>query len=138
MLLVAAQLIGLNAWAWKERRALEDKRSAVQGILTQTFPAVKLVVDAPLQMAREVAALQQATGGVAALDLEPMLAALGGAMPAGKVPSAVDYSAGQLRLRGLQLTAEEMSRVTGQLAPRGYQARSEGDLLLVQAEAPLR
>jgi len=135
VVLVLAQVIGLNAWAWKERRALEVKRSAVQSILTQTFPSVKLVVDAPVQMAREVAALQQATGGVARLDLEPMLAALGGVLPPGRIATAIDYSAGQLRLRGLQLTAEELSRVSGQLAPRGYQARGEGDLLLVQAEA---
>jgi len=135
VVLVLAQLIGLNAWAWKERRTLEAKRSAVQSILTQTFPSVKLVVDAPVQMAREVATLQQATGGVARLDLEPMLAALGGVLPAGRIPTAIDYSAGQLRLRGLKLSTDELSRVTGQLAPRGYQARGEGDLLLVQAEA---
>ncbi|MBS0453627.1 MAG: general secretion pathway protein GspL [Proteobacteria bacterium] len=136
--LVAAQVIGLNAWAWKERRSIEAKRASVQSILTQTFPAVKLVVDAPAQMAREVATLQQATGGVARLDLEPMLAALGGVLPQGRIPTAIDYSAGQLRLRGLQLTAEELSRVSGQLAPRGYQARGEGDLLLVQAEGTSR
>ena len=34
--------------------------------------------------------------------------------------------------------AEELSRVTGQLGPRGYQARGEGDLLLVQAEGAVR
>lgn len=135
VVLVLAQLIGLNAWAWKERRTLEAKRSAIQGILTQTFPSVKLVVDAPVQMTREVAALQQATGGVAQLDLEPMLAALGGALPPGRVPTALDYSAGQLRLRGLELKPDELTRLAGQLAPRGYQARGEGDLLLVQAGA---
>ncbi|MBS0339951.1 MAG: general secretion pathway protein GspL [Proteobacteria bacterium] len=138
VVLVLAQVVGLNAWAWKERRSLEAKRASVQSILTQTFPSVKLVVDAPAQMAREVATLQQATGGVARLDLEPMLAALGGALPQGRIPTAIDYSAGQLRLRGLQLSAEELSRVTAQLAPRGYQARGEGDLLLVQAEGTSR
>ena len=49
--------------------------AAVNNILTQTFPSVQLVVDAPVQMVREVAALQQATGGVSAIDLEPMLGA---------------------------------------------------------------
>ena len=134
VVLVLAQLIGLNAWAWKEKRSLEAKRGAVQSILTQTFPSVKLVVDAPVQMQREVAALQQSTGGVARLDLEPMLAAVGGVLPPGRIATALDYSAGQLRLRGLNLSAEELSRVSGQLAPRGYQARREGDLLLVEAE----
>jgi len=58
--LLLIQLIGLNAWAWQERQALERKREAIKTMLTQTFPAVKLVVDAPLQMSREVAALQPA------------------------------------------------------------------------------
>lgn len=133
--LVLAQLIGLNAWAWKERNALDAKRGSINAMLTQTFPSVKLVVDAPVQMAREVAVLQQATGGVAALDLEPMLVALAASLPRGRVPNALDYSAGQLRLRGLNLSADELTGLSNTLAPRGYSARSEGDLLLVQAEA---
>ena len=133
--LVLAQLVGLNAWAWKERSALDAKRGSINTMLTQTFPSVKLVVDAPVQMAREVAVLQQATGGVAALDLEPMLVALAASLPQGRVPNALDYSAGQLRLRGLNLSADELSGLSNTLAPRGYSARNEGDLLLVQAEA---
>lgn len=133
--LVLAQLIGLNAWAWKERSALDAKRGAVRAVLTQTFPSVQLVVDAPLQMTREVAALQQATGGVAASDLEPMLGALAASLPPGRMPTAIDFSAGQLRLRGLGLPASEFSTVKSALSSRGYAARSEGDLLLVQAEA---
>ncbi|MEJ8846619.1 type II secretion system protein GspL [Variovorax rhizosphaerae] len=134
VVLVLAQLVGLNAWAWKERNALEAKRSRINAILLQTFPSVKVVLDAPLQMASEVAALQQATGGVAALDLEPMLAVLGASLPPGRVPTALDYSAGQLRLRGLNLSATEVATLMNTITTRGYTARSEGDLLLVQAE----
>lgn len=135
LVLVLAQLIGLNAWAWKERNALDDKRAALRNILTQTFPAVQTVIDAPLQMTREVAVLQQATGAVAASDLEPMLGALAGSLPAGRVPSAVDYGAGQLRLRGLNLQPADLDGLRSTLGARGYGVRSEGDLLLVQAEA---
>ncbi|GAA4329543.1 hypothetical protein GCM10023165_02570 [Variovorax defluvii] len=133
--LLVAQLIGLNAWAWKERSALDNKRAAVNNILRQTFPSVQLVVDAPVQMAREVATLQQATGGVSAIDLEPMLSAVATSLPPGRVPTAIDYTAGQLRLRGLGLQPSEASRIAATLSARGYGARSEGDLLLVQAEA---
>lgn len=135
LLLVLAQLIGLNAWAWKERSALDAKRFAVRSVLTRTFPSVQLVVDAPLQMTREVAALQQATGGVAASDLEPMLAALAASLPNSRVPTAIDFNAGQLRLRGLGLQPAELATLKSALSSRGYEARSEGDLLLVQAEA---
>jgi len=135
VVLLLAQLIGLNAWAWRERNALDAKRSAIRNVLTQTFPSVQLVVDAPVQMAREVAALQQATGGVTGADLEPMLGALAVSLPRGRVPTAIDFSGGQLRLRGLGLQASEASNVATALSSRGYSARSEGDLLLVQAEA---
>ncbi|MBB3177251.1 type II secretion system protein GspL [Variovorax sp. Sphag1AA] len=135
LVLVLAQLIGLNAWAWKERNALEAKRGAVRNVLTQTFPSVQLVVDAPVQMSREVAALQQATGGVTSSDFEPMLGALSASLPRGRVPTAIDFGGGQLRLRGLGLKPSELTNVTSALSSRGYSARSEGDLLLVQAEA---
>ena len=72
--LLLAQLIGVNAWAWKEQRALEAKRASIGAILVQTFPNVK-PYEPQLQMVREVAILQQATGGVAPSDLEPMLGA---------------------------------------------------------------
>lgn len=134
LLLLAAQLIGVNAWAWKERQALDAKRSAIRTILVQTFPSVP-VYEPQLQMAREVATLQQATGGVSPADLEPMLGALATSLPAGRIPTAVDYSAGQLRLRGLALGMSETNALSTTLASRGYSARSEGDLLLVQAEA---
>ena len=61
--------------------------------------------------------------------------ALAGNLPPGRVPSAIDYVAGQLRLRGLGLQPSEVSQLTSAMAPRGYGVRTEGDLLLVQAEA---
>ncbi|RYY73252.1 MAG: general secretion pathway protein GspL, partial [Comamonadaceae bacterium] len=134
LVLVLAQLIGVNAWAWKERNALQAKRDAIRSVLAQTFPSVQ-IYEPQVQMAREVATLQQATGGVSPADLEPMLAALAASLPAGKLPTAIDYSAGQLRLRGLGLGMADTSALSTTLASRGYNARSEGDLLLVQAEA---
>jgi general secretion pathway protein L len=133
-MLVLAQLIGVNAWAWKERNALEAKRGSIRSILAQTFPSVQ-IYEPQVQMTREVATLQQATGGVSPADLEPMLAALAVSLPAGKLPTAIDYSAGQLRLRGLGLGMADTNALSTTLASRGYNARSEGDLLLVQAEA---
>jgi general secretion pathway protein L len=133
-LLVLANLAGLNAWAWKEQSAQQARRAAVQGTLTQTFPHVRLVVDAPLQMEREVAALRQATGGASGRDLEAMLAALGTALPAGRSASAIEFVAGEARLKGLQLRAQEASSLSVRLKGAGYAARQEGDTVLIQQQ----
>ena len=54
------------------------------------------------------------------------------------MPTAIDYSDGQLRLRGLGLSAAELNTLGAQMGPRGYrtqgEGRGEGDVLLVQAE----
>lgn len=133
-LLFFAHLAGLNAWAWKEEAALRAQRSAIQGTLTQTFPAVRVVVDAPVQMAREVAALRQATGAPSGKDLEAMLAALGAALPAGKAASGLEFSAGETQLKDIQLDAEALSSLNARLRPLGYSARQDGNSLVTRQE----
>ena len=132
--LIGAQLVGLNAWAWKEQSALQAKRAATQSLLTQTFPQVRLVVDAPLQMEREVSALRQATGATSGRDLEAMLAALGNAVPVDRSASALDFLAGELKVKGLQLSAQEASSLSARLKAQGYAARQEGDTLIVKQD----
>ena len=132
--LLGAHLLGLNAWAWKEQSAFQTRRSAVQGLLTQTFPHVRLVIDAPLQMEREVAVLRQATGATSGGDLEAMLAALGTATPLDRSASSVDFLAGEVKVKGLQLTAPEAASLSGQLKRLGYGARQDGDALIVKQD----
>lgn len=132
--LVLAHLVGLNAWAWQERAALAAKQAGVRNTLAQTFPQVKVVVDAPVQMERELALLRQAAGGMSASDLEPLLAVAASALPAAWQASAIDYSAGELRLRGPALSAPEQDHATQAARTRRYQWRSEGDALWLRAE----
>ena len=132
--LVVAHIVGLNAWAWQERQALADKQASIRGMLTQTFPQVKVVVDAPVQMERELALLRQAAGGVAARDLEPMLAAAGAALPDGRLPTGIEYTPGELRLRGLDMNSDEEMALLARLQTSGYQARPEDGSLLLRTE----
>ena len=134
VLLLAANLLGLNAWAWKEQSALQSGRAAAQAMLTQTFPQIKVVVDAPLQMEREVAALRQATGASSGRDLETMLAAVGSALPADRAAGAIEFSAGEARIRGLKLSAQEGSALAIRLKSQGFTARLEGDVLTVKQD----
>jgi general secretion pathway protein L len=133
-LLAAAHLVGLNAWAWQEKQALAAKQAAVRGALTTTFPQVKVVVDAPVQMERELTLLRQKAGSVSPRDLEPLMAAAGGALPDGRVPSAVEFAPGELRLRGVTLAPDEESVFNTRLQAAGYRARTEDGTLLVRSE----
>ncbi|HVZ44264.1 MAG TPA: type II secretion system protein GspL [Ramlibacter sp.] len=137
VLLVALNVIGLNAWALKEHNALEAQRESIRRILTQTFPNVKVVVDAPVQMERETAALRQATGMASGRDLEAMLAALALAAPPGRSIASVDFAPGELRVRGLGLSPVELRPIALNLKSMGYAASPQGDtLVLTQEGAP--
>lgn len=132
-LLVAANLVGLNAWAWRERAALQAKQQAVRSTLTSTFPQVRLVVDAPLQMAREVAALRQATGAASGGDFESLLGVLATAAQ-GRRPEGLEFTGAELRVRGLGWTADDLSRAQPALRSQGVSARLQGDLLVLAPE----
>ena len=139
VVLLLAHLLGLNAWAWKEQSALKARRAAIEGALTQTFPQVKVVVDAPLQMERQVAALRQSTGASSGRDLEAMLSALGAALPAvagSQKASALEFAAGEVRLKGLRMDAADPVALTASLKSQGYLVRLESDVLIMQALQP--
>lgn len=130
--LLVANLVGLNAFAWKEKSAQQAQRLAIQSILTQTFPQVKVVVDAPLQMQREVTGLRQATGSSSTFSLEAVLNTIGAALPAGRTTSAIDMVNGEIRLKGLELSGQEVSMLSVRLRGQGYALLGEGDVLLIK------
>ena len=133
--LLLGNLLGLNAWAWREQSALEATRASLRSMLTQAFPQILVVVDAPLQMEREVATLRQASGAASERDLETMLAVAGAAIPVGRVPGSIEFAVGEARLKGLQLNAQEGSSLALQLKSLGYAARVEGETTIIKPDA---
>ena len=131
---MVANLLGLNAWAWKEESAIAAKRGQINNLLTQTFPEVKVVVDAPVQMERQVTALRQATGSASGSDLESMLGAVSVAAPPGRSLGGIEFSAGEARFKGLNLSAQESSSIAAALRSQGYAARTEGDSIVLRQE----
>ena len=131
--LVVINLAGLNAWAWREQTALQTQCQNIRDILTGTFPQVQVVVDAPLQMGRELAALQRASGQASGRDLEAMLSAFGAQAPANAVPDALDFAAGELRLKGLKLTTDEVSALSLRLKPQAYVAAAESGAVVMRS-----
>jgi len=136
-LLLLANLVGLNVWAWQTRTDLARRQSAVRAVLTDSFPKVPVVVDAPVQMAREVALLRQRTGAASPRDLEPILSALGTVAQAGQVPTAIEYAAGELHAKGVQVAASELAGLNQRLSPLGYRLSTEdGGVRLQPQEQP--
>jgi general secretion pathway protein L len=134
--LLAVQVIGLNALAWREQRDLQAQQAALHTVLKTTFPSVTLVIDAPLQMQREVEALQQRAGNSTSTDLEPLLAALGTVLPAGQMPAQLHFVNQTLRIQGLSLDTPQASAAQASLHSRGLNLRQENnDVWLLQAEA---
>ncbi len=135
VVLMAVNLLGLNALAWVEQQQLAQKQDAMQQVLKRSFPAVKKVIDAPVQMAREVRLLEQASAAPSAVDLDVMLGALSRALPAGQTLKSVDYASGQLRVSGLELNATEVRALTASLQAQGYSATRDGVNWLMQPTA---
>ena len=132
LLLVIANVVGLQAWSWKERRELSAKRAAIVNTLTSTFPDVQVVVDAPLQMARAVTDLQRRSGVVTDADMEVMLAKVHSTAPELKTPIAIDFIAGELRLKGLGVAAGELSSIANKLQAQGYAVQLDGDVMVIK------
>jgi general secretion pathway protein L len=124
--LLIANLIGLNAWAWREQASLNITRKEVRSVLTQTFPKIAAVVDAPVQMSREVAALQRSSGTPSGSDMESMLARFGVAAPEGLALTAIDYVAQELRVKTPAMTPKDQDRLVLTLKQQGLMAAWDG------------
>jgi general secretion pathway protein L len=130
--LLGVNLVGLNAWAWREQASINAQRAAIREVLTTTFPNVRVVVDAPLQMAREVATLQRASGVASGRDMETIMGAFGAVAPVNTAPDAIEFAAGEVRLKGLRLAPADIAQVSFKLQAQGYVANAEGDSLVIK------
>ena len=124
--LLGAQLLGLNAWAWREQTLLQTQQQRQQRLLTETFPNVRVVIDPALQMRREVDALRQATGSPSPQDADVMLAHVSQVLPAQAAWRQLSYSGGELRWQTSSPT--ELDAATLQrLQTSGYRLSQQGD-----------
>lgn len=135
--LLAVHLVGLNVAAWREHSALDTKKAAVTQTLQQTFPQVTLVVDAPVQMRRELSLLLKNSGTLSASDLETQLAAVAAVSgEAQTIPTAISYADEETRLGGWRGPPELVESMAQTLSQSGWRARVEGNDLLVSPAPP--
>jgi general secretion pathway protein L len=134
---LALQLLGLNAYAWQQKQALQARRAAIDNVLRTTHPGVRTVLDAPAQMAAETERLRAAAGRAGGADLEVALAAAAAAWPDGKGPVGnFRYESGRLVLAAPGWQPPEVTAMRDRLRPAGWTVEwAEGRLTLAQARA---
>ena len=91
---------------------------------------MRVVVDAPVQMGRELVLLRQTAGATSPRDLEAMLSALGNALPPQQAATALEYAPGEARLKGLPTGSD--TAIAESLRASGYSVRAEGNLFILQ------
>jgi len=136
--LVAAQIVGLNVWAWHQKSAIESRRAAIQALVKKTFPRVG---DADIQrdpaavMLRETQALRTLAGKAGDSDLEPMLQAAAAAWPGERPPvENLRYESGKLTLSAVGWSDAQIEQFRSVLRPAGVRVdASEGRLVLTRA-----
>ena len=127
-ILVVVQFLGINAAAWQLNAKVKAQKELQKNILTQTFPNVP-VVDASLQMSRELERLQRQAGSLSGKDLETVLQAIGMALPEGQSINSLDFQsqgAGEIRLQGLQLSESQSAAFAQALRMQGLDAQASG------------
>jgi general secretion pathway protein L len=134
--LLLTQLVAVNALAYKEKALRNDQRAAVRAVLLQTFPQVRLVVDAPVQMQRELDLLAQSRGAGASVGLTQALmtvAQVGAQAGAqGRVVDAVEVVGDSVRLQSLQWNDAVLQALRAAFAAQGCTVQLQGSWLVVQ------
>jgi general secretion pathway protein L len=135
--LLLLQLIGLNALAWQQRQAIAAQRLAQEQLLRNSFPNVRAVLDAPVQMRRETELLRAAAGRPGEGDLETLLGAAASAWPEAQGPvQALRFEPGRLSWAAPGWTEQQLQGFREQLRPGGWAVESaEGRISLSRAAA---
>jgi len=133
--LLLVNLGGLQWSAWQAQAAMQAQQAAIRQVLTQTFPQIQVVVDAPLQMQRQVQALQAQGGAASARDFEAMANALGTVLPSDAVPVTLDFAPGELRATGVTLDPQALAPARAALTPQSYSLELAGDTLVLRARS---
>jgi general secretion pathway protein L len=61
-----------------------------------------------------------------------MLGVFGAVAPVNALPFAIEFVAGEVRMKGFQLQPEDISAISFRLKPQGYAANTEGDSLVIK------
>ncbi|MBU6436926.1 MAG: hypothetical protein KGQ77_05305 [Betaproteobacteria bacterium] len=128
--LVAVTVLGVNLRAWQLRQQLAGYQAEQIALLKRAAPKLDVIVDAPLQLRRELQQLRAATGQPNGTDAEAMLAAANGVLEPADAWQRIDYKGGELSLAGARPAPDAALQA---LRARGYNATSDGNVLKLRS-----
>ncbi|HRK38465.1 MAG TPA: type II secretion system protein GspL [Burkholderiaceae bacterium] len=134
--LAATGLLGLGAIAWTEKQALAAKQDSVRALLQQTFPQITLVLDAPVQMQREVDTLQRLQGQTGQADLDVFLTDFNQAAPNGISLTAIQFSATEIQATLSGANDTNLPNLREALQRKGWQSRFAAPVLTLTRRSP--
>lgn len=135
--LMLSGLLGLGARAWTEQQALSAKRTHIQQLLQQTFPHVSLVMDAPLQMQREVDRLQRASGGASQADLDVFLSDFTSSSLNGVGFNAIKFNNTDIQITLTGAIEPNLPQLQAALQQKGWYTRYASPTLTLTRTAPV-
>lgn len=135
--LVLVNLVGLNAWAWTQQRALTARKQAMVDLLKTTHPQVRAILDAPRQMTRENELLRASAGQAGDGDLETLISVAAAGWPEDEDPVAsLQFEPGRLTLGVEGWDEERVSAFRDRVAPAGWTVTQDAKGLTLSRRAP--
>jgi general secretion pathway protein L len=124
--LVGVHWVGLQAAAWQAQAHVSALQASARQLVTDTFAHVTPVINAPLQMQREVQLSRAAHGHAAPADLEPLLQSLGElALQNPWRLHEIDYDAsGRVRLAHTPLSPPDLMAMRQRLEAAGWRVEA--------------
>jgi general secretion pathway protein L len=119
---------------WQERQLLAAKQQRIRQTLTEVFPHITLILDAPVQMQRELAVLQRNRGSLSLNDLEVVLHELGGKVPADAL-LGIESNASVTRLQFASGAENVVQALATALQQRGWRVQTTGLVLELRRTA---
>ncbi|MBX9716830.1 MAG: general secretion pathway protein GspL, partial [Burkholderiaceae bacterium] len=138
--LACVQVIGLNLWAWHQNSQVASQRRAMVSLLQRSFPQVRAVLDAPLQMQREVEMLRTRAGKPSELDFEPLLQLAAAAWPDNQPQvDRLRFEPGRLTLSTTGWGDAEVAQFRSRLQPAGWKVdAADGSVVVSRSVAAVQ
>lgn len=133
--LVFVQVLALNVQAWQQKTRLRAAQTEMSSLLMGSFPATRVVHDAPQQMRQAADALRARAGLIGEQDFEALLSAAATAWPADMPPAeGLKFEDGRLAFPSTSWSPAQIEAFKRQLSSEGWTLDSQNGQLQISRQ----